>query len=203
MVVGPSPHRVPVAGEIRSARKCPCPGGAGDHRASSAPLRLRSRRRLESQQRLDVARGGQRLVKGLAQAGHVAHLAPAPRFALAVEVQLGVGQPHQRRPVRTARLGGIGIGEPDVAQQVDHHCGRVLPCRAERQVGEDAHLLLELRGDACIDRVVAAVVRPGRDFVDQQIAAGIDEHFHAENSAIAERDGHPLRDCVRAVGQVR
>ena len=41
---------------------------------------------------------------------------------------------------------------------------------AQRQAGEHARLLLELRRHAGVDRVVAAVVRARRDLVDEQLA---------------------------------
>ena len=58
---------------------------------------------------------------------------------------------------------------------------------AERQVGEHARLLLELRRDAGVDRVVAAVVRARRDLVDEQRAVARDEHLDAQHAAVVER----------------
>ena len=72
-------------------------------------------------------------------------------------------------PVGLARRLRAAV-EPDVAEQVQHHRGRVLRRVAERQRRQDARLLLELRRHARVDRVVAAVVRARRDLVDEQRA---------------------------------
>ena len=101
----------------------------------------------------------------------MAHLAAAPRLApCRTDAASPRGCASTSRPLGLARRVASGAGEPDVAQQVHHHRRRVLARVAERQAGEHARLLLELRRDARVDRVVAAVVRPRRDLVDQQRA---------------------------------
>ena len=147
---------------------------------------------------LDRARGRERLVERRREAGDVPHLAAAPRLGLAVEVELRRGMDEHARPVGLAR-GGAGSREPDVAQQVHHHRGLVLPGVAERQAGEHARLLLELRGHAGVDRVVAAVVRPRRDLVDDEPALRRHEHLDAQHAAVVElrRDGGRRRRAPR------
>src|SRR3546814_2177239 len=74
---------------------------------------------------------------------HVSHLAARPRLGLAVEMQLVAGVAENLQPV--GRL---------VAQQVLHHRIAEPLGRAQRQACDGAGELLELRGDAGIDRPV-------------------------------------------------
>ena len=128
-------------------------------------------------------------------------LRAAPRLGLAVEVQLRLRMRKHAAPsrARAATCGGR-IGKPQVAEQVHHHGGRVLARVAQRQPGEHARLLLELRGHAGVDRVVAAVVRARRDLVDEQRAVGgrrtsrrTARRGSRALSAIARRDRARLR----------
>ena len=73
---------------------------------------------------------------------------------------------------------------------------------AERQAGEDAHLLLELAGDTGIDRVVAAVVRPRRHLVDDEPAVGEDEELDAQHADVLHRFGDAHGDVARLLGKL-
>ena len=67
--------------------------------------------------------------------------------------------PRRRALARRARV------EPQVAEQVQHHRRRMQARRSQRQAGQRAHLQLELRDVAGVDRVVARVVRARRHLV--------------------------------------
>ena len=84
------------------------------------------------------------------------------RAELAVQVQLDVGK--RTPPPSPARL------PPQIAQQVGHRRRPQQFGRAQRQAADGAQLLLELAGDAGVERQVPGVVRPGRELVDQQPA---------------------------------
>ena len=114
----------------------------------------------------------------------MAHLPARGGGSLAVEVKLdaGVG-PECGVPA------GLAVG-PEVAQQVDHGRGHDQVGRAQRQTAEGAHLLLELAGDAGLDRQMPRVVRPRGDLVDQQTALGRQEELDAEHADGPQRLGH-------------
>ena len=60
----------------------------------------------------------------------------------------------------------------------------------QRQAGHGAHLLLELVDAAGIERVVSAVVRPGRELIDVELAAVGHEHLHGQHAHILQCGGH-------------
>ena len=70
------------------------------------------------------------------------------------------------------------------------------PGIAERQAAQRAHLLLELVGDAGVDRVMPAVVRARRDLVDQQLSLA-DEELDAENTNVIELARQRQREFLR------
>ena len=74
---------------------------------------LRRIRAMPRSRRISSATSSARSTRRLAHR-HVAHLAPGPRLALAVEVQVRAGMAQHRFPARLAVA-------PDVAQQVHHH----------------------------------------------------------------------------------
>ena len=104
-----------------------------------------------------------------AQARTVAQLVTSGRDTAGVFVDFEHRSPIGFAETRLRRAGRCV--EPDVPEQVDHDRRPVCARVAERQVGQDAHLLLELRGDAGVDRIVPAVVRTRSDLVDQQAGA--------------------------------
>ena len=128
----------------------------------------------------------------------VAHLAPGTRLALAVEVQVRARMAQHRVPL------GLAAVAPDVAQQVHHHRRAVLRGVAQRQAAEHAHLLLELRGAAGVDRVVAAVVRARRDLVQQQLSADHEhldrQHAHVARARVARRVASAVASRASASG---
>jgi hypothetical protein len=87
----------------------------------------------------------------------MAHLASRPHSALAVEVQFGLRVGDRFAPALDAA--------PD---QVLHDCVGVALGRPERQPADRPHELLELARHAGIDRPMAGIVRPRRQFMDQQ-----------------------------------
>ena len=104
-------------------------------------------------------------------------------------------RPRQRqhgRPVRRA-FGALCV-EPQVAQQVQHHRRRVQPRLDQRQPGHRAHLQVELRHVARVDRVVAGVVRARRHLVGDERAVFEDEELDAQHADIAQ----VRRDARRA-----
>ena len=81
--------------------------------------------------------------------------------------------------------GGGPVGftlRPDVAEEVGHCGGRAKGSGAERQAADGSDLLLELAGDAGVQREVAAVVGAGGEFVDDELAALRDEEFDGEEA---------------------
>src|SRR5688572_28409602 len=109
----------------------------------------------------------------------MAHLAPGPRFLLAIEMQLRFSGSEDVLPLRLTVL-------PDGAEEVHHHNRRQETSLAERQTAKRPHLLLELRRRARVDRIVAAVVRPRCDLVDEQRAVVGHEELDREHAAITE-----------------
>src|SRR5688572_3048245 len=92
----------------------------------------------------------------------MAHLPSRSGLALAVEMQL------HARQLEGALEGRIDPVAPELAEEIrdrrrTHDFGR-----AERQVAHGAHELLELARDAGRLARVIAVVRSGRELVDQQ-----------------------------------
>ena len=151
--------------------------------------------------RLIGARRRERLVERRAEARDVAHLAAAARLA----------------PCRTGAAWRAGARarslQSRLARRVAAPSNQMSPSRftitagvccarvAERQVGEHARLLLELRRHAGVDRVVAAVVRPRRDLVDEQRAVARHEHLDAQHAAVVERRGDAAWRCSRALAR--
>src|SRR5574340_639993 len=115
----------------------------------------------------------------------VPHLAARARGFLAVQMQLDGGVSEQGLPVRAAVV-------PAVAEDVDHHHRRPQPRVAEWQAAERTHLLLELVGDAGVERVVAGVVRARGDLVDQELAAD-DKELNRHHADVAELVGNGAR----------
>ena len=87
----------------------------------------------------------------------MAHLAAGARFRLAVEVKHQVRLGEQRRRAKHV-----------VADQVFHHAVGMAVGVAERQAGDRADMLLELRDGAGGLRPVAGIVDARRDLVDEQ-----------------------------------
>ena len=71
---------------------------------------------------------------------------------------------------------------------------------AERQIGKNARLLLELRRHARVNRIVTAVMRTRRDFVHEQLTRRRDEHLDAQNAAVIECGGDVVGELTRALG---
>ena len=69
----------------------------------------------------------------------------------------------------------------------------MLARRRQRQSGQRAHLQVELRLVAGIERVVAAVVRARRDFIDHQPAALEHEKLDAQHTHVLQALGNRLR----------
>ena len=143
-----------------------------------------------AESRLDVECSIERRVEGRREAGHVAHLAAATRLRLAVQMQLGARMLAARSasPARVARpcpASAYQMSPSRLTITARRCCARV----AERKIGEHAHLLLELRRHASVDRKVSAVVRPRGDLVDQQAAIREHEHLDAKHAAIVELVG--------------
>ncbi len=90
----------------------------------------------------------------------------------------------ERRRPQPARF------EPQIAQQVQHHRRRQLSRLAQRQLGQDASLLIELARYAGIDRVMAAVVRARSHLVHEQLAVRQHEELHAQHAHVVEPLGH-------------
>src|SRR5690606_27072391 len=110
------------------------------------------------------------------QARDMAHLAAGPCLGLAVEMQAEVA------------LGQQSVDAVDlVADQVLHGAVAMAAGVAERQAGNGADMLLELRHRAGGLRPVSGIVDARRDFVDEQSATLEHEEFDAENADIAER----------------
>jgi phytoene/squalene synthetase len=89
---------------------------------------------------------------------------------------------------------------PEIAEQVDHHRRRMRAGIAERQAAQGAHLLFELVGDAGIERVVAAVVRARRHFIDDQ-AAATDEELDTHGADVAEVCGDARATVFGVAGE--
>ena len=89
-----------------------------------------------------------------------------------VQVELHVRESTGGRPVRLA-LG------PQLPEQIRHRCRLQQLGRAEREAADRAHLLLELTRHRRIERQVAGVVGPRRQFVHQQVAFGGQEELDA------------------------
>lgn len=81
---------------------------------------------------------------GLAEGGGMAHLAACAGLFFAVKVKLDLGELEHGGP--------IGVGLPEVAEEVGHGCRRVELSAAQRQTANRTELLLELTGRAGVDR---------------------------------------------------
>ena len=103
------------------------------------------------------------------------HLAAHARLGLAVEMEFHVWIGEGGGPV------GFTL-RPDVAEEVGHCGGRAKGSGAERQAADGSDLLLELAGDAGVQREVAAVVGAGGELVDDEVAALRDEEFDGEEA---------------------
>ncbi|SBV97941.1 hypothetical protein KL86APRO_10949 [uncultured Alphaproteobacteria bacterium] len=121
----------------------------------------------------------------------MSHLAPVPRFELAVEVQL-------RLRVREDLVPAVDA----VAEEVLHLGVAVTFGGAEAQIADRAHELLELVGDAGVHRPMAGIVRTRRHFVDENAALVIDEHLDRQQSFEPERGGGGVGDRGGASGLV-
>ena len=118
----------------------------------------------------------------------MSHLSPYPGTGLAIEVEGGSGGIENGGPVGRS----IFIC-PNIAQEVKHGTGLFQSGRAEGQSANGPGLLLELRGHASIDGMVAGVMRAGGDLIDQQPACLGDEKFHGQDANIIKGLGHPHR----------
>src|SRR4051812_11805194 len=119
----------------------------------------------DSQARLDGVRNTERFRYRGAETGDVAHFPPASRILLAIQMQLGLRMCEHGMPVRLALVRRLIVAVPDVAQQIDHDGRPVLTGIAKGKICKDPQLLLELRGHARVDGVMAAVVRSRGNFV--------------------------------------
>ena len=117
-----------------------------------------------------------------AQYREMSHFSARSRVGFAVEMQFRRGMLQNSVPVGRAVL-------PQIAEQVDHHGGAVLASFPERQIAQRAYLLLKLRRDAGIDRIMAAIMRPGGDFIHQKLIVLHDKKLHAEHALVMK----PLR----------
>ena len=183
------------------ARKRPAPRSAKKNAARNRDRAAtpRSRRRPECRASRLIARAVASASSSVAPRQVTCPILRARRgSALPYRCSFACGWRSTSRPRRARAARPRGAGEPEVAQQVHHHRRRVLARVAQRQVGQHARLLLELRRDARVDRVVAAVVRPRRDLVDEQRAVARDEHLDAQHAAVVERVRDAGRDLARA-----
>ena len=91
----------------RAATRWASRGAAVDarRRAATALQRVRAR---NAEVALDRARDVERVLVRRREAGHVAHLAAAPRLGLAVQMQLRLRMPQHRRPIGLARDIAVG-----------------------------------------------------------------------------------------------
>ena len=120
----------------------------------------------------------------------MAHLAAGPGLQLTVKMQLCA-------PIRQMFGPILYVG----ADQVFHHSIRVALRRAQGQAADGADELLELAGDASIDRPVARVMGSGRDLVDQYLTLSGDEHFYSQQSNKVHGLGNASGDVHRVSGQ--
>ena len=123
--------------------------------------------------------------------GEVAHLAAGPGFGLAVEMQHQVGLGEQGRDAQDI-----------VADQVLHDAVGMPGGIAERQAGDGADMLLELRDGAGGFRPVAGIVNARRDLVGQQRAVGKHEELDADDADIVERRKDREAAAARAASAV-
>ena len=108
---------------------------------------------------------------GLFQHGYVAHFTPRPGFRLAV------GMDECARFTLVFR-DGFNV----VADQVEHFGGLTNGIKGG-QAADRAHMLLELRDVAGINREVAGIVRARRDFVRKNLPVLRDKHLQCYNAA--------------------
>ena len=73
------------------------------------------------------------------------------------------------------------------------------PGAAQRQVADDAELLLELRGFTGIDRVVPGIVRSRGELVHEQTSVGGEEELDREHAHIVKCLGDADRDLAGLV----
>ncbi len=126
----------------------------------------------------------------------MAHLATASCLRLAIKVQGCAGIGKERLPARRAVV-------PQIPQQVLHDHRAAHGSVSERQPGKDTDLLLELRSVRRVERGVAAVVWPRREFIDQQRAGLVDEKFHAQHALVRKCLGDGQRCFARLRGERR
>ena len=112
----------------------------------------------------------ERVVQRFAEARDVPHLASAPRLALAVRDE--ASRADARAPSASrARAASSRRRRNQMSPSRFTITAGVCWCGSPiGEAGQHARLLLELRSDARVDRVVAAVVRARCDLVDQQLA---------------------------------
>ena len=127
--------------------------------------------------------------------GDVTELASRPRgFAIEVDVRAGDGERVSDPP-----RGIAPVGWPDDVDGDDG--GRGESAGSERPVEHGAEVLLELGGHAALDRVVAGVMGPERELVDDQSAARL-EQLDREDAGRVDRVGYLERKRSRAVGEL-
>ncbi len=74
---------------------------------------------------------------------------------------------------------------------------------AQWHTAQCAHLLLELRSDAGIDRIMSAIVWPWCDFIDQQLIILQNEKFDAKYALILQCSGYLTSHLLCALRQFR
>jgi hypothetical protein len=120
------------------------------------------------------------------EAVQVAHLPPGSCFPLAVEVQFHPGNGQCPGPV------GVPP-QPQVAEKIDHAHRRQEPRSGERETAQGPDLLLELVHRAGIERVMAAVVWPGRELVGVEPPLVRNEQLDPQDPDIFQPRSDPFR----------
>src|SRR5262245_50004251 len=91
-----------------------------------------------------------------------------------------------------------------VASNQIHHGGGFLETRlTKRKATERPHLLLELRHAAGIEGVMARVVRPRGNLVDQQFSGWHEEELETKQADALEGLNHLHGECPGAGGSLR
>src|SRR5450759_3339287 len=123
----------------------------------------------------------------------MAHLAVDPCLLLAIEMHKRVLGIIIVEPVRISRT-------IMVAKDVDHCGSRIEHLgRPQRQIGDGAQVLGELRGLARLDRKMTQVVRTGRDLIEPDFAVSIQKELEAEDAYTLQKTNRAAGDLARRV----
>src|SRR5574338_566255 len=108
-------------------------------------------------------------------------------------MQFDVGMPQHLFPLRLSLL-------PEIAQQVHHYRRSMHGSTAKGHSAKYAHLLLELRGNAGIDRVMSAIMRTRSDLIHQQAPVREHKKLDAQYAAIIQLPGNANRNIAGISG---